>query len=269
MDVYIDLLLLENFIVNSFLALILNQILKEKIIYKRIILSGLVGALYTIVMVLPILKPFASFPVKILVTFLVVYIATNKKDFFNLLKGTITFLLLSILLSGFCLMFAIYQNGFVIGEGFSINNLSFKFIILSLMIIYIILFRIIAFIKDKIIFSKLIYDLIIMHGGIEIKIKAFLDTGNELTEPATCLPVILVERKYFKELVLSEKNKYKIPYQAINGHKGLLDGFEPDQLYLSIDDKEEFSNKKAIICLCDEKLSRTEEFGALLSRGIL
>ena len=268
MDVYIDLLLLENFIVNSFLMLILNQILKEKINYKRIILSGLIGGLYTIVMVIPTLKIFVSFPFKILTTFLLVYIAISKKDFWILLKGTVTFLLLSILLSGFCLMFAIYQNGFVIGEGFSINNLSFKFIILSLMIIYIILFRVIAFIKDKIILSNLIYDLVIMHDGMEVKIKAFLDTGNELTEPATCLPVILVERKYFKELIISEDNKYKIPYQAINGHKGLLDGFAPEKLYLSADDKQ-ILNKKAIICLCDEKLSRTEEFGALLSRGIL
>ena len=47
--------------------------------------------------------------------------------------------------------------------------------------------------------------------------RAFLDTGNELREPATNLPVLIVERDIFYDINLSKYDKFYIPYKVING----------------------------------------------------
>ncbi|SHE89224.1 sigma-E processing peptidase SpoIIGA [Clostridium fallax] len=268
MDLYVDVLLFENFIVNGFLLLILNQILKIEVNYKRLLIAATIGSLYTLTMVIPDLEFLSKLVFKVLVAVLMIYILNKTKDLKVMIKSVISFFLLSILLSGFCLTFVIYKNSYNLGEDYVISEFSFKFVLLSIMIIYLILFRVILYIKDKRILTSLIYDVTIIEKGIEYKFKAFLDTGNELTEPATCLPVIIVEDSYLENINFFKKDIYNIPYKAINGHTGILKGFIPDEIYLKIDE-DKVIKKRAIICLCKENLSRTKEFNGLLSRGIL
>ena len=51
MDIYLDILLIENFLVNLFLLMISYKVLREKYSFKKCILSSGIGALYTLTMV--------------------------------------------------------------------------------------------------------------------------------------------------------------------------------------------------------------------------
>ncbi len=66
MEVYIDILILENFIINLFLMILTMKILKYKVKDILLICSGFIGALYTIVLLFPKLDILTSFPCRII-----------------------------------------------------------------------------------------------------------------------------------------------------------------------------------------------------------
>ncbi|GIM27902.1 sigma-E processing peptidase SpoIIGA [Clostridium polyendosporum] len=268
MEVYIDVVVFENFIINSFLLLVTIQIVRGKCNYKRIILSALLGALYTIVLFIPKLYLLTILPIKLLVAMVMVYVASSINDLIFLIKSSVIFILVSMLLCGFCFGFSMYQNNYNISESFIITSYSFKYMLLSIMIIYLLLYRIMIFIKDRKVIFDFTYEIEFTLSGECYKVKAFLDTGNELIEPATCLPVIIVEEKIIKIHELNKKSIYYVPYKAINGHSGNLKGYKVDKVNLFKDNKKLVS-KDVIICLCNEKLSSSNDYGALLSRAVL
>jgi stage II sporulation protein GA (sporulation sigma-E factor processing peptidase) len=97
--------------------------------------------------------------------------------------------------------------------------------------------------------------------------KSFLDTGNELREPITNLPCILIEKNLIEDINFDCNNTYHILYDSI-GYGGELKGVRINNVKLN---SNKFLDKKidAIICPCTEKLSKENEFNALLSRGVV
>ncbi|GKX66604.1 sigma-E processing peptidase SpoIIGA [Inconstantimicrobium mannanitabidum] len=266
MKVYVDVLLAENLIINYFLLLLTMQILKLKLNYKKIFFAASIGGIYTLSMIIPILKPLTFLPIKLTVAFIIIVIAVEKQTIITYFKIWGVFMMTSIFFSGVCLTISLYENNFNVAQSFVLKKLSLKYIILFAILLYIILLRIITFIKDKLVINKLIYDVEVVNKGKTIKFRAFLDTGNELVEPVTLLPVIILEENYFDE-ILPNKDVYYINYSTVSGWEGRLKGFKPDKLFLISGEKT--IEKEAIICSCGEKLSKDREYEALLSRGII
>ena len=127
--------------------------------------------------------------------------------------------------------------------------------------------RLIFYVKDKLVVKGYIFDMEITVGKIKYNIKCFLDTGNELREPVTNLPCIIVEENYLDFNKFDEKEAFFINYNAV-GYKGTLKGFKVDNLVLK-KDKKEWKTITAIVCPCKEVLSKEREFNALLSRGVI
>ena len=100
-----------------------------------------------------------------------------------------------------------------------------------------------------------------------IFIKGLLDTGNALREPVTNLPCIIVESDFFNDLELNSNNEFLIPYSTI-GEDGLLKGFKSKDIRIRGEDKK-WRNVEVILCECKNKLSKENDFNALLSRGVI
>lgn len=267
MIIYADVLLIENFIVNFFLLTLTANTLRVKRNILNTSGASLLGALYTFTILIPSLKIFTSIFFKILMVFLFTAITFKRVDFKFLFKSSIVYIGYSMLLSGMCFFMGISNINFI-EEGKGLTEFSYKYILLSMMILYIVCERIIYFIRDRSVIDKLIYPIEICINNQYKKINAFLDTGNELREPATNLPVIIVEKDLFYDLSIPDKNKFYIPYKVVNGSKGRLEGFKPESIKIYFD-KDRIQFKEAIVCLCDEKLSDGKEYKALLSRGII
>lgn len=267
MEIYLDVIILENFIVNLFLLIISLKIFQEKVRTSRVIISALIGALYTIVLILPRLKILGAFPFIILVAYLMIFITLDKSTFKKQLKCTGIFLITSVTLSGLCFTFSTWQNSFSIQKSFTIDNYSIKYLIISLMIIFISYERITTFLREKSLVKNFIFDIEITLDGIKYIIKGFLDTGNELREPVTNLPCIIVEESYLSSYEIKEENAYYINYSAI-GYSGKLVGFKCNEMKIKREG-EDWRAVSAIICPCKDTLSRDREFNALLSRGII
>lgn len=267
MKIYADILIFENTIVDLFLLTITMQLIKHKVNLKKMILSALIGGIYTVVMFVPKLRIFTYLPFELLVAFFMIRISYGKTTVLNIAKIVVIFLLLTCMLSGVCFWISTKQNIYIIGKTFTIKKNSIKYIMIAVMIIYVICNRIINYIKERNFVSGFKYLLNFTVNDKEFKIYSFLDTGNELKEPVTNLPCILIEKNLVSDIDFNGKNSYAIPYNSI-GYNGNLKGIRVNNIKIS--GKDNFKSEvDAIICPCNEKLSKENEFNALLSRGIV
>jgi len=102
MTLYLDVLLLENFIVNRFLLEITAQTIKISINRLYVNLAAFIGSLYILIILQDSLNYLKSFPVKFLIALIMIIITFRKKDIIFNLKVFILFILYSMVLAGLC-----------------------------------------------------------------------------------------------------------------------------------------------------------------------
>ena len=268
MEVYLDIVVFQNFIVDMFLLKITSKIMKLKITTKRLFVSSLLGGIYTVTSVIPALKFFSKVPFQIIMALFMIYLLLGKKPVKTNLKAATVFILLSVLLSGLCVLLILLNCNFSITSSkYLLLDNSIKNIIISLIIMYFLCDRIVSYFKDRTFVRNYIFNVSFEINRRVISFKGFLDTGNELREPITNLPCILVEKDILKDLQINKEDVYYVPYSAI-GIKGKLEGIKIKGIKIESNEKK-FKDVDAIICLCNETLSENREFNALLSRGII
>lgn len=267
MKIYADILILENSIVNFFLLTLTMKCIKHKCKNKALISSSLLGGIYTLVLCSSKLNIFTSLPFELLVACIMLRIVHGKIHIFKMIKLLCIFLGITFTLSGICFMFSLRQNIYLLGNTFKIENYSIKYIILGVIVIYIIYTRLIEYIKDKMFTNNYIFDLNFEIDNKEYRLRSFLDTGNELREPITNLPCILIEENLIKDINFNNRNTYHILYSSV-GYNGELKGVRVSNIKLKNGDRS-YESVDAIICPCKERLSKEYEFNALLSRGIV
>lgn len=265
MVVYLDVLLFENLIVNLFLLHVTARTLKIKVKLRYMLFAATLGTMYVFTLLYPKLRVFSTIPFKIIVGMIIILVAFRKINISFNLKALSVFILYSMLLAGICI-FIQFNQGCNIGYA-AIINFSYKKLMVSLMIIYMLIERIIVYIKDRKKISNLIYNVDIILKDCQKNVKAFLDTGNELREPATNLPVIIVEKSIFYDVNLSSYDRFYIPYKVVNGQGGNLQGFKPE--CVRINEGQNFIDKEVIIAFCEGQLSDVNDYQALLSRGVI
>ncbi len=263
--VYLDVMILENFIVNLFILFLTSQTLKinNKILY--LLTSSLLGSLYILVLIIPSLALFNKLIFKILIAFILILMAFHKKDLIFNIKATAVYIVYSMIIAGLCVF--LECNSMNSRTFLFIEKFSYKKLMMSMMIIYIIGNKLVWYIKDRKDISSFIYDVDIILKKDQKSVRAFLDTGNELREPATNLPVLVVEKDVFSNVNLDSYDKFYIPYRVVNGNSGNLEGFKPNYIDVHIGGKKE--KKEVIIALLEGKLSTIKDYRALLSRGII
>ncbi|MBY0755494.1 sigma-E processing peptidase SpoIIGA [Clostridium sardiniense] len=267
MDIYVDILLIENFLVNLFLLTISYRVLREMYSFKKCIFAAALGALYTLTMVFNELNWLSNNLFQVIVALSLAYIPLINKKIGNALKCGATFIASACVLSGICFKIAVITNEYSIKNGIMINDFKVKYLIICVAILFVALERITSYIREKNIIRDFFYDIEITLKDKVIMVKGFLDSGNELREPITNLPCILVEEGYLNTLDIKNEGVFYIPYSAI-GYNGSLKGFKVNNIKLK-KSGETFREIDAILCPCKDTLSRDNEFNALLSRGVI
>jgi stage II sporulation protein GA (sporulation sigma-E factor processing peptidase) len=241
--------------------------IKYKCKTSKLIIASFLGGIYTLVLVIPKLNILAYLPFQLTVAFIMIRLVYGKTSIFNLIKLVLIFLMITFTLSGICFLFSIKQNLYLLGHSFKIEKYSVKYTMLGIMSIYIISSKITDYVKDKLFIKNFNFRIEFEIEKKQYSFKGFLDTGNELVEPITNLPCILIEENLIKDLNLYTKNTYRIPYNSI-GYGGNLNGIRVNNIKIT-NKKCLFEEIDAIICPCKETLSSENEFNALLSRGVV
>ena len=199
MIIYIEQVILTNFLIDFCMLLILSKIIYHKPNFKRIILSSLFGSVSCLIF------PFCTTSLLVnLLKFLSAIIMLqilniNKKQ---LIPSIITMLIISYIFGGAVL--ANYGTNTSNGYAIKLKNLIPIFAVSF--ILTILTCKVIDFIKSKIIANSNIYSITLINGNNKINIDSFIDSGNSLLDENQ--PVSLINFDTFNQLTNITLNQY-------------------------------------------------------------
>ncbi|MCI5727437.1 MAG: sigma-E processing peptidase SpoIIGA [Clostridium sp.] len=258
MIVYLDVLIFENFVVDLFLLKLTKKLIRVRTSKVRLMIAAMFGALYTVTLVFENTSFFTKRFVQVIMAFIIISLSFNKSNLFTKVKGTLCYIALSMIFSGLCIYLSSEKNNML--------SSNLKNIIMSIIILNLLLERLIQYVKERIFVTNYIYELEIINNGEKYHIKGFLDTGNELREPLTNYPCILVEESKISSFDMN--NCYYINYSSV-GHNGKIRGVKCESVRIKAKDGA-WQEVDVIICPCqNEKFSKENDFNALMPRGII
>ena len=243
MIIYIDLLILLNFIIDILLLISVDLLLKRKTKLFRIILAAFIGSI-SIFLLFYIYNNYLLLFYKFFISMLMVIIAFKYESFDYFKENLFWLYIISIIFGGSIYLLnnqiTLTNQGIVFSEsGFKIN------IILLMIIAPIIIYKYLKYQKSLTVNNSNLYDVDIYYKDNLISGTGFLDTGNKLIDPYFGRPIILVN----KELIKLEIKSFFVPYKVINDN-GLLEVFKPDKIAIN-----KRVNKKVLIGLTDVNMN--------------
>jgi len=283
MVIYIEQILIDNFIINFLIIFCASIILKIKFNKILIGLSSLIGAVFAL------FSPLINFPsaflflIKIVLSLFMVSILKKYKKFKEFILIYLTFILLTMLFGGACLFLLTSFD-----KNFNLNNYTTYSLPLGLIVI--IIFFIMIIIKNifKNVYRRksvnnFIYNIILFNNEKYFKLTAFLDSGNLLKDPLTKKPITIVDYNVIKgfinisitDILLNKvenlsktlKNAHLVEISSVNSTKKLI-VFEIDKLEIVLENS---SNKieNACIGLSIKSFINDLGYNALISGEIL
>lgn len=128
MTIYIDIVIIENLIMNYIILLATGMVLKIEIKHMRLILASLVGAIYTVLVYMQIISIYSNFLLKIILSFVIVYIAFRVQSIKQMWKNLLFFYLTSFVFGGtaFALLYIVKPQEILMKNRFIFRNISIK-----------------------------------------------------------------------------------------------------------------------------------------------
>ena len=206
MKIYLDVVLIENFIMNYIIIFSTAIISKSKIHYFRIGLASLLAGFYSILAYIWNLGNIVSFCVKFLISIMIILIAFDGRKPKVILKQLILFYLVSFTFGGisFMLLFLINPTNIVFKNGLLIGSYPVKITMIGGMLGFIVIAVVSYVIKDRLKVKSMLCDLEIFYKGNYKKLKTMIDTGNLLKEPISQTDVIIVEKNSLRGIISDE-----------------------------------------------------------------
>ena len=295
MTIYIDIVLIENLIMNYIILFTTAVVLKIKVNHIRLILASLLGAGYSIIAYMGIIKVYSSIILKIILSVLIIYIAFNPQNIKKMCKDLLLFYLVSFVFGGaaFALIYIIKPQNILMKNGLFLGTYTLKTVMLCAVVAFCIIIGAFAIIKNKISKKDMFCEIEILINQKKIKTKAMIDTGNMLKEPITNVPVIVVEHILlyscmpkeilnnlkeimggdFKNIPCDIQEKYisilkLIPFSSLGKQNGMLIGIRPEYVKVITDEQEKI-NKNVIIGIYEKSLTKKGEYQALIGIELL
>ena len=295
MTIYLDIIFLENFILNFIILCAVGVVIKEKIRYLKLMIASFVGASYVIIYYLINFQSKWNLIFKIILSVVMVYISFMPKSFKEFIKQITFFYLVSFVFGGASLgvIYMVNAGKISIRNGIIVGNYTLKTIFIGVILAFTIITVAFKFVKNRISKKDLFCNIKIIINQSKINVKAVIDTGNFLKEPITNIPVIVVEKDILKNFVPREilenienilggdlknipeniQNEYMsklkvIPFSSLGKQNGMLLGLKADGVVVEIDNEEKYV-EKVILGIYTKKLSKKDEYNALLGIDVI
>lgn len=196
MEIYIELFLLQNIIINFCLLRLIEITTKTKTTFFKLLLSSIIGASFSVVSAIYINTNLTMNLLKLICAILMLFIA-YKQSFKQFIFNFILLFVYTFAFGGAVtnLSGSIYQTNFGVIISSKINLELICIIILALTYIFQLIFK---HIKFKIKTNNLIYKIKLFKNNKSISINAYLDTGNFLNFNGK--PVIIVDLNSYLKL---------------------------------------------------------------------
>jgi stage II sporulation protein GA (sporulation sigma-E factor processing peptidase) len=290
-ETYLDLDILINGGMDALILILTSRLIHLPVRPRRILTGVIIGEI-PVVLVCYYVSPWTSLS-KWVIPLLMVAVAFPTRRLITYFKALVGFWLLSAGLGGF--VYALWGwSQFELrsdGELFSLALNNLWILPLAALIWWFLQYIWQRWQERSLVLEQMIYELEIDFGGEErgvVRVKALLDTGNQLRDPMTGFPVILLEEEVAAAAMPDNVRSFLsipwkdhadpwpllwkdnpslvhslvfIPYQTIDRQSWLL-GIRPERVTCF---NEKGSQRiHATIALIEQVLSSADEYQALL-----
>lgn len=247
--VYVDVLLVVNYVVNVLLISCTAKIAGRKARGRRIVAAALLGSVSSLTIFLPFIGFFVSLLLKLAVSAAVVLTAfrwLSAKAFF---KELFLFFAVSFSFAGVMLgiWMAFRPKGMLYYNGIVYFDISAMTLMLTTVIAYGVL-ELISRLTRAGRIKTTVYQTFVCHQGRTASLKGLVDTGNSLREPFSGYPVMVCSLETAAPALPAETVEAisngafqrgedcgiplrSIPYTDVGGG-GMLPAFRPDYVQL-------------------------------------
>ena len=244
--IYIDTLICVNLIIDYLILCLVKKILRVQAKMIRTVLGAAVGAGFSLIIFVPVENVFLSVILNLLISTIVICLAFGFSKPKLFIIRLLTYFGISILFFGIITVvwLLLKPKSIVLINGVVYLDISPVFLIIMSLLCFSIL-SIYEKIRSKQTLDTKIHKVTIYTFNSTYSFDSLVDTGCNLTEPFSGLPVIIADRDLIDEDIPKEKKRL-IPYSTLAG-EGALYGFKPDKV--EIDGKE--LEKGCYIAICD------------------
>ncbi|MBS4189140.1 sigma-E processing peptidase SpoIIGA [Bacillus sp. FJAT-49705] len=299
MEVYLDIIWVLNLLFDSLLLYLTALILKRNLKIWRLFAGGLVGSVIILLSVTP-LNTYSGHPLtKLLFSIFMILIAFGYKRFRYFIKVLTTFYLMTFLVGGsligvhYFIKFdsQLTSSVFLASvKGFG-DPISWLFVLLGFPIVW-------HFSKRKmeeIEMTKIQYDslikVIVTINGESYSFKGLVDSGNQLYDPITKMPVMFISIKGLKENFPEELVKVAqspenfingeeqiasewvhkmrvIPYKVVGQEHQLIIAVKPDEIIIE-KENELYKVERGLVSFSLQQLSAENAFQCIVHPKML
>jgi stage II sporulation protein GA (sporulation sigma-E factor processing peptidase) len=297
--VYLDVIWALNVLFDSLLLFLTAIILKRQVFKWRILCGGLLGSIIILLVVTP-LQPYAAHPfTKLLFSVLMVFIAFGYKRFRYFMTGLMTFYFTTFLIGG-----ALIGTHYFVNFDFELSSsvmlasvkgfgdpISWLFVLLGFPLAW-------HFSKtniEKFETAKIQYDHIvkvkIILEEISLEFSGLVDSGNQLYDPISKSPVMLVSVKKHLNvlpapLILLAQNPESvlfgnekvpsnlegkmriIPCKVVGQNNQLIIALKPDKIIIE-QENDRYTSKNGLISFTMQELSSEDSFQCIVHPKML
>lgn len=257
MVVYLDLIFLMNLLIDGSLLAVTAWMRKRKVVVWRLLLSAAVGASYVVMMFLPELSFLFTFLVKFLFSVVMLWIAFGFGSLQNYLRNLGAFYIVNFAAAGGILgIHYLLQSSGDLWNGIwysASGGMGFSLQIGTLFVLFV-FFAVLIWFKLVIssrrrqeLISSYLAEVKVRIGEAEICCTGLIDTGNQLTDPLSRLPVMVMETSLWSEFLPGSL-------------KGLEAGSQADNLILEWSEDEEFPWRDRLRLVPYRGLNRGSQF---------
>lgn len=279
--IYIDVLLATNIFINYFLLLAVSKFLHLGARRWRLVLASVLGAAYSLIILIPALNPWLFLLIKLAMSATIVYAAYPVKSVKSFLRNIACFYIMNFAFAGImlALWYFISPQGLVVKNSVVYFNISPLVLLTATVVCYFgvkVLNRIAGRPADSATFCRLTVE----SGGKKAELHAKVDTGNSLKEPFSGFPVAVAQYDSVKQILPAEVEQQccavlgaggygsglrMVPFHAVGG-EGLLPAFQPEKVVIETQNVR-IELTDVYVAVCKTKISET--FEALLNPEML
>ncbi|MCF6137021.1 sigma-E processing peptidase SpoIIGA [Pseudalkalibacillus berkeleyi] len=297
MTIYLDVIWLLNFSIDFMLLWLTSVILKRKITFVRLMIGAFFGSLYVLMLFLESSLVYHPI-VKFIYSVFIIYCTFGYKRFGSFVQGLFMFYFASFITGGgifgihfFLQTEAEIMNGVLTTQSTGMGDpVSWLFVILMVPVMLYFTKRRVGDIEIR----KLRYDQIM---NFELRIETtilkgqgLLDSGNQLHEPISKTPVMILDLTVFKNdlpeevishatslenigEVVDEENPWIdrmkiIPYRAVGSNHQFLMGVKADHMAIWSEGVK-YETKNVIVGLSFTNVSGEGDYQAILHPKML
>lgn len=212
MAVYLDLILLLNLCIDFLLIWLTASLRKVRLKIGRALAASFIGCSYSVMVFWPELSFLFSHLIKLLFALLMVWISFGFRDLRTYLRNLGTFYLVSFAIAGgiFALQFFFLSqsevlNGIVITHGNGMGKpVLWGTVIVGFAVMFFFSKGTFSSVLKRQQLGNVMADVTVEWNGEITHCKGLVDTGNQLYDPLTRTPVMIMEVSHLKDCLPSK-----------------------------------------------------------------